>query len=62
MDWQPVLLAAACPPCDCCGEPFCITCRQHYADCPCPGPHQDEFEYREIGGCSMARSLTIESL
>lgn len=33
--------------------------RIHYADCSCPGPHQeDEFEYREIDGVLCARRRT----
>lgn len=50
-EWIPVVLAAECPACDCCGEPVCPRCGDHYADCPCPGPHQDDlFYYRRQGG------------
>lgn len=58
MDWQPVILAADCPPCDCCGQSFCVTCQTHYPDCTCPGPHQDDlFEYRTIDGQLLARRI-----
>lgn len=34
-----VVSAGDCEPCECCGEPICPACQEHYADCPCPGPH-----------------------
>lgn len=37
----PVLSAAECPPCECCGEPWCPECDTHYADCAHPGPHSE---------------------
>lgn len=37
----PVLYAGDCPPCACCGEPWCLACDAHYADCAHPGPHSD---------------------
>ena len=56
--WYPVVFAADCEPCDMCGEPICPICDEHYADCLCPGPHQDdEFKYREIDGRLYARNL-----
>lgn len=36
-----VIYASDCPPCGCCGEPFCETHGDHYADCPCIGPTQE---------------------
>ena len=45
--WRPVITAGDCEPCDCCGELACPVCADHYADCDCPGPSQDdEFDYR----------------
>lgn len=45
--WRPVVLAADCAACEYCGELVCAQCQEHYADCSCPGPHQDdEYEYR----------------
>lgn len=36
-------LAADCVPCPHgCGEPWCSDCQEHYADCSCPGPHNEE--------------------
>lgn len=50
-EWTPVVLAAECPPCGCCGEALCPRCGDHYAECPCPGPHQDDaFYYRTRHG------------
>jgi hypothetical protein len=47
--WKKVVCAADCKPCDMCGEPWCEECGEHYADCGCPGPTQDEMEYSEDG-------------
>jgi hypothetical protein len=60
--WRKVVYAADCEPCDMCEEPICPHCGgEHYADCECPGPHQDdEYEYREISGHLMARELPHE--
>ena len=49
-EWKPVVFAA-----DCEGDPesdelSCPVCGGCYADCPCPGPTQeDDFEYSEDG-------------
>ena len=37
-----VRFASDCKPCPDCGEPFCVVCQQHYADCQCPGPSNAE--------------------
>jgi hypothetical protein len=48
-EWIPVVFAADCQPCPGCGDPQCPRCQSHYADCPCPGPHQtDLFYYRSV--------------
>jgi len=39
-----VVFASDCPECECCGEPWCKVCDDHYADCSCPGPDSDEEE------------------
>lgn len=45
--WQSVIHASECEACEDCGAPICPHCEAHYADCDCPGPHQDdEYEYR----------------
>lgn len=50
-EWTTAVFAADCQPCPCCGEALCPRCHDHYAECPCPGPHQDDtFYYRQIGG------------
>ena len=33
--------ASDCPPCEGCGEPWCVDCEKHYAECSCPGPHSE---------------------
>lgn len=37
----PVLFASDCPPCPGCGEPYCLECGAHYADCRHPGPDSE---------------------
>lgn len=39
---EKIVFAADCPPCECCGEPWCEEHDMHYADCPCLGPHSEE--------------------
>ncbi len=59
--WVLVKMATDCQPCDMCGEPFCVGCGTHYADCSCPGPHQDdEYEYKEVNGVLYAKKLIEE--
>lgn len=57
--WVPVVFAS-----DCIYEkwdtekecPICPNCKKDYADCPCPGPTQEDlYEYKEIGGVLHAR-------
>jgi hypothetical protein len=56
--WVLVVTAADCKACEDCSEPVCPVCIEHYADCACPGPHQDdEFEYCEVNGVLVARRL-----
>jgi len=55
-EWIPVKFAHDCVECKTCGEPWCKEHQLHYADCPCPGPHQeDEFEYKTIDKKLFAR-------
>lgn len=56
--YRRVRFADECPPCDCCGEPFCPLCETHYAECECPGPTQDGIEYKEIDGQLYGREET----
>jgi hypothetical protein len=54
--WQKVVYAHDCSRCDLCSEPVCPICHDHYADCGCPGPHQeDEYYYETIKGVEYAR-------
>ena len=53
--WRKVICAADCPLCDCCEEPFCEICQDHYAECECPGPTQDEIVYKEFNGVLYGR-------
>lgn len=49
--WRPVIFSD-----DCDSEGRCPLCKIDYAECPCPGPTQeDEFEYGSIRGVLMAR-------
>jgi hypothetical protein len=44
-----IVCAADCKPCPDCGEPFCVVCQQHYADCACPGPsNAEELGYEVV--------------
>jgi len=58
MTWQRVVFASDCSGCPACGEPVCPVCEDHYAECQCPGPTQDDlFEYEEQDGVLMARPI-----
>jgi hypothetical protein len=55
MTWRRVVFASDCVECECCGEPFCLHCSEHYADCECPGPTQDDlYDYQERDGVMLA--------
>ena len=51
-EWVPVVFAA-----DCDEEGNCPVCGIDYAECGCPGPTQDGYEYEEIGGAMYARRV-----
>lgn len=54
--WFKVVYAADCQVDDDGETLICPTCDMDYAECPCPGPHQDdEFDYREVSGTLFAR-------
>ena len=36
---------------------ICPICDFQYSDCECPGPTQDEWEYKEIDGVLFAKKL-----
>lgn len=37
--------------------PICPNCYTDYADCPCPGPTQDGYEYEYFNGVLYARKI-----
>lgn len=39
-----IVFASELPECECCGEPWCPTHNEHYADCECVGPGNAEDE------------------
>ena len=48
--WQLVMAAQEMEKCPDCGEPFCEMHMDHYADCICVGPHEDEATQKQIDG------------
>jgi hypothetical protein len=52
--WQKVMCAMDMVECECCGEPFCPECNDHYTDCNCIGPTQDEATYKMVDGVLFA--------
>lgn len=59
--WVPVIYADQLPGCELCGEPWCDKCKKHYADCDCPGPHSEDFEFKEVDGVLLARKLSLQA-
>jgi hypothetical protein len=56
--WKKVLHAYECIVCPDCGEKYCRKCRTHYADCKCPGPHEDDiYRYKYINAQLHAKKL-----
>jgi len=56
--WKLVIYAHDCEPCDMCEEPLCPLCDgEHYADCDCPGPSSDGYEYKGEDGVEYARRI-----
>jgi hypothetical protein len=55
--WNRVMCAADMLECELCGEPFCPECNNHYADCDCIWPDQDEFTMKEIDGIQFATKI-----
>lgn len=45
VDWNlPVKCVDECVVCDCCDEPWCPECDEHYTDCAHPGPTSEPDE------------------
>lgn len=59
LGWKQVSFAADClgGDEDECGDIYSI-CGEEYAECDCPGPTQDGYEYQEIDGIMYARIAT----
>lgn len=55
--YRRVAFAADMLECECCEEPFCPECNDHYADCQCPGPMQDELFYKTVDGVLFASEV-----
>lgn len=58
--YKRVAFAADMLECECCGEPFCPECNDHYADCQCPGPMQDELFFKTVDGVMFASETEIK--
>lgn len=46
--WSKVMAAADMLECECCGEPFCPEHNDHYADCECIGPTEDDVLFKAV--------------
>jgi hypothetical protein len=55
--FEPVVFAVDCRDCDFCNEPVCVVCGEHYADCGCIGPTEDDVEYLTIDGVLYGKRL-----
>ena len=47
VDYIVVVYADDCFACPMCGEPICPICKEHYAECECPGPSSEELSDHE---------------
>jgi hypothetical protein len=50
MGFSKVVFADQCHPCDFCEDLICSVCGDHYSECDCIGPTEDNVEYTEING------------
>jgi hypothetical protein len=55
--WKKVVFAADLPQCECCEETWCPECEEHYADCSCIGPTEEDVEYEERDGVLYGRRV-----
>jgi len=55
--WSKVAYASDMLECEMCEEPFCPEHNDHYADCECIGPTQDDATYKKICGVEFASLL-----
>lgn len=52
--WQRVRYALEMTECQMCGEPYCEEHADHYGDCECIGPTQNEATFKTIDGVQFA--------
>ncbi len=55
--WERVIAAMEMEECEDCGEPYCERHEEHYADCSCVGPHEDDVTQKMIDGVLFATRL-----
>lgn len=55
--YQVVKFAGLFDLCDCCEEPWCDVHQEHYGDCCCIGPTQDDVTYKTIDGYEFGTKL-----
>jgi len=48
--WSKVMFADDMVSCECCEEPYCISCDTHYSDCGCIGPTEDDTIQKNVDG------------
>ena len=58
--WSKVVYASDCEQCPYCDDLICATCGEHYAECDCIGPTEDDVEYKDIDGETWGRRLPSE--
>lgn len=49
-EWEPIKFAYECGECECCGDAWCSDCGDHYGECLCIGPTEDDVIYSKIEG------------
>jgi hypothetical protein len=54
--WRRVIFSA-----DCDEDGNCPVCGIDYAECKCPGPTMDDYEYREKNGVLYARPMVTHA-
>ena len=52
--FQNVVYAGELPLCECCEEPWCEKHQEHYSDCDCYGPTQDDLRYVAVNKYEFA--------
>ena len=59
--YSKVVFADDCRECEFCDDVICPVCDEHYADCDCIGPTEDDVEYEEIDGVIYGKRLKDET-